>query len=56
MKAVKLCTRSVSEIYFACHWDVKHLRNNSILDNNNNNNANERISRAPFHVKHAQLR
>ena len=24
-------------------------------NNNNNNNNNERISRAPFHVKHAQL-
>ena len=26
------------------------------LYNNNNNNNNERISRALFHVKHAQLR
>ena len=26
------------------------------LNNNNNNNNKERISRAPFHVKHAQLR
>ena len=26
------------------------------LKGNNNNNNNERISRAPFHVKHAQLR
>ena len=25
-------------------------------NNNNNNNNSERISRAPFHVKHAQLR
>ena len=24
--------------------------------NNNNNNNNEHISRAPFHLKHAQLR
>ena len=29
-----------------------HNNNN----NNNNNNINQRISRAPFHVKHAQLR
>ena len=33
-----------------------HLFNNKSNNNNNNNNNNERISRAPFHVKHAQLR
>ena len=32
--------------------DVDNDNNN----NNNNDNNNERISRAPFHVKHAQLR
>ena len=25
------------------------------FNNNNNNNNNERISRVPFHVKHAKL-
>ena len=34
------------------HDDDDYNYNN----NNNNNNNNERISRAPFHVKHAQLR
>ena len=29
---------------------------NNNNNNNNNNDNNERISRAPFHVKHAQLR
>ena len=29
---------------------------NNNNNSNNNNNNNERISRAPFHVKHAQLR
>ena len=27
-----------------------------LCNNNNNYNNNERISRVPFHVKHAQLR
>ena len=31
-------------------------RNTADNNNNNNNNNNERISRALFHVKHAQLR
>ena len=37
-------------IFLKSQWSPTHLN----IDNNNNNN-NERISRAPFHVKHAQL-
>ena len=37
-----------SDNFTCCHAVVE------ATDNNNNNN-NERISRAPFHVKHAQL-
>ena len=28
----------------------------ALLNNDNNNNNNERTSKAPFHVKHAQMR
>ena len=35
--------------------DDNNNNNNDIIDNNDNNNNNN-ISRAPFHVKHVQLR
>ena len=35
---------------------VSNIQQSPTLNNNNNNNNNERISRAPFHVKHTQLR
>ena len=34
-----------------CQQAYRHNNNN----NDNNNNDNERISRVPFHVEHAQL-
>ena len=37
---------------YRCGGDKTKANNN----NNNNNNNNERISRAPFQVKHAELR
>ena len=36
--------------------DDDHNNNNSNDNNNNSNNNNNCISRAPFHVKHAQMR
>ena len=38
------------------HSAVSEMCGNVDLCLNNNNNNNERISRALFHVKHAQLR
>ena len=56
---------SLSDAYYPsgllskCGKEIKDNNNNSNNNNNNtntnNNNNNERISRAPFHVKHAQL-
>ena len=40
------------------HWILQFVRFQGYNDNDNINNSNdddERISRAPFHVKHAQL-
>ena len=58
-------TTTLSKNIFLLAWNAKASRarkipytinyDNSDNNNNNNNNNNERISRAPFHVKHAQL-
>ena len=37
-------------------WVSPYLRTGRDNDNSDNNDNNERISRAPFHEKHAQLR